>query len=198
MYITLEELKALNISSFTTLSDEQLEYQINLISKEINEYCNTKFTPTQDIYNFDLCEKFYTRNKPLLKVTALCLHKIELQENETFFVYIDNAKININPMECENRKKALEISYIYGYEETPATVKQVLIDLLKLDIETNNSRSIGLQSENWDSEYSYSMYGSKDFTPAEFRKNILKRLDIFKVEPCIELKNTRIVRARLL
>lgn len=180
------------------ISDEQLEYQINLTSKEIDEYCNTKFLPTEDIYNFDLCEKFYTRHRPLLNVTSLCLHGVELEENEVFFVYIDNSKININPLECQNRKKALEINYIYGYKEVPATVKQVLIDLLKLDIETNDSRSIGLQSENWDSEYSYSMYGSKDFTPAEFRKNILKRLDIFKIEPYIELKNTRIVKARLL
>jgi len=199
MYIKISELWLFkDVKVLKEACKMQLLNNIKLVSAEIDEYCNTRFEPTEDSYFHDLCEKFHTRRQPLVEVTSLKLCGCGLKENRDFFVYPEDSRIEIEDLNAKRYKKALEINYLFGYSEVPATVKQVIVDLLKLDAETKNSPLQGMQSENWNGEYSYARQSSKDFTPAELRKNILSRLDIFKIEPFTEVKNTRVARARLI
>lgn len=198
MYITLKEIRNLNIDSINSSSNEEINYYLELISKEIDEYCNTRFEPTEDIINIDYKKYIYTVKKPLLYVSSAYLKDIELVENEDFFVYSENSKIEFNDLNVENIKKALILTYFYGYTEVPGTVKTVIIDLLKLDLESKNIKYSGMQSENWDGEYSYTMNSSKDLISYELRKDILKRLDMFIVEPYKETYKERLVRARVI
>lgn len=198
MYVTVDEIKQKEIKSLENLSDDKLECYIELMSGEVDEYCNTKFKPTKDIYTLDYKRKFFTRKQPLISINNIKLEEYPLFENEDFFVYIEKSRIELAEFKVERVKKAIKIDYLYGYEKVPVTVKQVIIDLIKLQEESKNSILNGIQSENFDGEYSYSLHSSKDFTPSELRKAILERLDIFKVKPYIETNNNRIVKARLL
>lgn len=198
MYITIDEIKQSDIKSINHLSEDRLEYYIDLMSREIDEYCNTKFEPTQDQYTLDYKKKFFTRKQPLINVNSILLNYNPILVDEDFFVYAEKSRIELVEIEVEKVKKAISIDYIYGYEEVPATVKQVIIELIKLDEDSKNFKASNIQSENFDGEYSYSLYGSKDFTPSELRKALFKRLDIFKVKPYIETTNNRLVNVRLL
>ncbi len=198
MYVTVDEIKQKEIKSLENLSDNKLECYIELMSGEVDEYCNTKFKLTKDIYTLDYKRKFFTRKQPLISVNNIELEEYPLFENEDFFVYTEKSRIELAEFKVERVKKAIKIEYLYGYKEVPATVKQVIIDLIKLQEESKNAILNGIQSENFDGEYSYSLHSSKDFTPSELRKAILERLDIFKVKPYIETNNNRIVKAMLL
>lgn len=91
-YVTVEEVRGRNIEVLNNISDEELAMQIESISTEVEEYCNTRFRPTTDIYKLDLCDCFYLRHRPLLEVTSLKLNKVPLIEDEEFFTYPDVAK----------------------------------------------------------------------------------------------------------
>ncbi len=199
-YVTVEEVRGRNVEVLNNMSAEELAMQIESISAEVEEYCNTKFRPTTDNYKLDLCDSFYLRHRPVLEVTSLKLNKIPLIEDEEFFTYPDVAKVvvTINKNDVKTFRKALEIEYKYGYEKVPATVKQVIIDLIKLDETAKNYQAVGLQSENWAGDYSYTANTSKDFTPTNLRKDILSRLDDFVEEEYTEPKTNRTVKARIL
>jgi hypothetical protein len=199
-YITIDEVKERNIDVLKDMSDNEMVKQIELISQEIDEYCNTRFQPTEDMYKLDLCDKFYTRHKPLLEVNSLKLITKELVPDEEYFAYTEISKIvlDANIEGILKFRKALEVNYSYGYNVVPATVKQVLIDLIKLDEYTKNYQSTGVQSENWDGEYSYTANTSKDFTPTNLRKDILSRLKDFVVDEYTEPKTNRTVKVRVL
>jgi len=199
-YVTIEDVRARNIEALNNMSDEELAMQIESISAEIEEYCNTKFRPTADTYKLDLCESFYLRHKPILEITSLKLNKIPLIEDEEFFVYPDVAKVVVTVYKDDVKtfRKALEVEYKYGYEKAPATVKQVIIDLIKLDETSKDYKSVGIQSENWAGDYSYTVNTSKDFTPTNLRKDILSRLGDFVEERYTEPKTNRIVKVRIL
>lgn len=199
MYITAYEIQNSGIESLINLDCGTIENKVDLISKEIDEYCNTRFEPTKDIYILDLKKKFFTPKQPLIHVKNLYYCGEELIENIDFFVYPEKSRIELNNFEFNAVKKVITVEYLYGYVDVPSTVKQVIIDLLNLDENSKNSNSIfSMQSESFDGEYTYSRYNTKDFTPAELRKNILNRLNVFKVEPYIETESNRFVKARLL
>lgn len=201
MYVTLEEIKALDIKNLANLNDDILISEIGLVSKEIDEYCNTRFEPANDKYTLDYKKVFYTRKQPFINIESLILQgeiQQSLIEDTDFFVYTEKSRIEMADLEIKKIKKALCIEYMYGYVETPSTVKKVLIDIIKLDADTKDTKLTGgIVTETWE-DYSYSLYSSKDFTPIELRKNILSRLDMFKVLPYIETENNRLVNVRLL
>lgn len=198
MYVTVDEIKALNIKKISNLSEEKLEYYIKIISKEIDEYCNTVFEPTKESDKLDYKKLIYVKKRPLIKIEEIIINEKNLQENKHFFVYPEKSKVEFIDMKIKNPKRAVTLYYIYGFENVPATVKSVIVDLLKLTEESNSYSNTGIQSENWDGEYSYSMHSSKDFLPTELRKNILQRLDIFKQNSYEESENYRVVKAMLL
>lgn len=199
MYIKINELWLFkDIDCLKNASKTQLLSHIKLLSDEIDEYCNTRFEPSEDSYFRDFKERFNTRKQPLLEVQKLALNHCRLKENRHFFVYQENSSVEVLETPKKQYKKALEVKYLFGYKEVPSIVKQVIVELIKLDYESKKFSLSGLQSENWDGEYSYATQSSKDFTPTELRKNILSRLDIFKVPPFMETKETRTVKVRLL
>jgi hypothetical protein len=188
-----------NIPSLKDLNEATLMLKIEQVSGEIDEYCNTRFLPTEDTFTLDFTERFHTRRGPLIEVTVLFVNGMEMLQNREYFEYPETSRIefcrNLN-VDCY--RKAIEVRYIFGHETVPATVKAVIVELVKLDVEASSIQIDGLHSENWDGEYQYSKVTSKDLTPAEIRNAILSRLDKFKVPIFVEPIDRGVVRARLI
>ena len=188
-----------NIDSLKDLDEGTLELKIAQVSAEIDEYCNTRFLPTEDTFMLDYTERFHTRRGPLIMVKVLFVNGMEMLQNREFFEYPESSRIEFcRNLKVDNYRKAIEVRYLFGHGTVPATVKSVIVELMKLDAESANIPMDGLHSENWDSEYQYTKATSKDLTPAELRNAILARLDKFKIEPFVEPIDMSAVRARLI
>ena len=188
-----------HIPSVKDLDEFTLERMIEQVSGEIDEYCNTRFLPTEDTFTLDFTERFHTRRGPLIMVKVLYVNGMEMLQNREYFEYPESSRIEF----CRNLKvdcyrRAIEVRYIFGHETVPATVKAVIVELVKLDIEASTTPMDGIHSENWDGEYQYTKATSKDLTPVEIRNSILARLDKFKVPVFVEPIDTGVVRARLI
>ena len=188
-----------NIPSVKDLDEFELERRISLVSGEIDEYCNTRFLPTKDIFTLDYTERFHTRRGPLIVVDVLFVNGMEMLQNREYFEYPESSRIEFcRNLQVGNYRKAIEVRYLFGHDTVPATVKSVIVDLIKLDVEAATTQLDGIHSENWDGEYQYSKVTSKDLTPGELRNSILSRLDKFKVPVFVEPIDTSTVRARLI
>lgn len=173
MYLTIEDVKNSRIVSFEGLPDEFIKKRLENLSMVIDEYCNTKFTPTEATWSTDLKRKIVTLKKPLLHVNELEVLSSPLEENEDYYVYPEKNLIEFEDIsKYERRKKALSIKYTYGYEEVPAIVKEVLLDLFKENV-SGTSTTSKIKSEQWE-DYSYTLADNTEIT-----QDILARLDRF-------------------
>ena len=193
MYLTVEDIRNSRVAAFEELPDEFIEKRLENLSKVIEEYCNTRFVPTETEWNTDLKRKIRTIKKPLLYVNELKVLGTNLEENEDFYVYPEKSLIEFeNISEYKKRKKVLYINYTYGYEEVPAIVKEVLLELFK-DSLVNANTTNRVKSEQWE-DYSYTLADSTETT-----QNILARLDRF-IEDDLDYveEGTNKIRAMLL
>ena len=190
-YVIPEEVRLRRINALERFNadDEDSTNKLNKrlieLSLVVDEYCNTRFIPTHDNFFVDFSEKFRSRRTPLLDVEDINIGESTLIENQHYFVYEEQNRIELNYELPDDIyfKRAVSVSYQFGFPEIPQTVKDVIIDLLVLEEGFNSGAGqSSLQSENWDSEYSYQSHSGKDNTLAELRKNILSRLAPF-VQP---------------
>ena len=173
MYLTVEEVKQSGVNALEDLEDDIIEGRIKTLSRVIDEYCNTKFEPTEVEWTTDLRVKVKTLKKPLLLVEELKILEDPLEENEDYYVYPEKNLIEFEDIfEHKRRKKALYIKYIYGYEEVPAIVEEALLELLKDSVVSSDTTS-RMKSETWE-DYSYTLSDT-----SETRASILSMLDRF-------------------
>lgn len=191
-YISIDEVKSSNIDIFKGLDDDYIQKRLNNLSRVIDEYCNTKFTPTIDNWRTDLRTRNKVPKKPLLSVEDVKVKDIELVEDTDFYVYERINLVEIDDTSIyEKRKKALNIEYTYGYEIVPAIVKEVLLELLKDNVASLSHTTGRVKSEQWE-DYSYTLSDSN-----EVMKNILSLLDQF-IEHDEEERHSNKIRAMLL
>jgi hypothetical protein len=181
------------IAGLSDMTWEELTPLIMQASSIVDEYCRTRFEPTEDSYSLDFTSKFYTRRRPLLDVSYLSLNGIRLSKNVDFYVYPESSRVDVVKTPAAI-KKALSVKYMYGYATVPATVKQVIVELIKFNTESHSVSSVGLKSESWD-DYSYEM---GDATIKGSHQGILSLLDMFVEQPYVEAGGARTVRARLI
>lgn len=173
MYLSVEDIKESKVAALIELPDEFIKKRLENLSMVIDEYCNTKFTPTEATWSTDLKRKIVTLKKPLLHVNELEVLSSPLEENEDYYVYPEKNLIEFEDIsKYERRKKALSIKYTYGYEEVPAIVKEVLLDLFKENV-SGTSTTSKIKSEQWE-DYSYTLADNTEIT-----QDILARLDMF-------------------
>lgn len=190
-YISIDDVKSSNIAIFEGLEDSYIQKRLNNLSRVIDEYCNTKFTPTEDNWRTDLRARNKVPRKPLISVESVEVRGSLLSEDTDYYVYEEKNLIEIeNISEYKNRKKALTLNYTYGYREVPAIVKEVLLELFKDGI-SNLTHTVGrVKSEQWE-DYSYTLDNSDTIEP------ILLRLSRFIEEDEVERQSNKI-RAMLL
>lgn len=192
MYLTVEDIENSRVAAFEGLHDDFIENRLKALSGVIDEYCNTKFVPTKTEWNTDLKRKVKTLKKPLLFVDKLKVLGNELEEDFDYYVYPERNLIEFEDIsDYKRRKKALYLIYTYGYEEVPAIVKEVLLELFK-DSLSNANITNKVKSEQWE-DYSYTLSDS-----TETIQSILSILDkyIEDEEEITEGRNK--VRAMLL
>ena len=191
-YISIGEVRNSNIDIFKSLDDSYIQKRLINLSRVIDEYCNTKFTPTIDIWRTDLRTRNKVPKKPLLSVEKVEVKEIELIEDDDFYVY---ERINLVEIEdtsiYEKKKKALTINYTYGYEVVPAIVKEVLLELLKDNVASLSHTTGRVKSEQFD-DYSYTLSDNNEVV-----KSILSMLDKF-IEHDEEERQSNKIRAMLL
>ncbi|GMG96251.1 hypothetical protein [Tepidimicrobium xylanilyticum] len=193
MYLTVEDIKNSRVAALKELPDEFIVKRLIDLSRVIDEYCNTKFIPTGTEWTTDLRRKIKTLKKPLLHVDELKVFGVTLVENEDYYVYPEKNAIEFEDIsKYQKRKKAVYIKYTYGYEEIPAIVKEVLLELFKESI-VNANNIYRVKSEQWE-DYSYTLADN-----TETMQNILSRLDRFIEDDAnIAEESSNKVRAMLL
>lgn len=163
MYLTVEDIKKSRVASLTELPDEFIEKRLEVLSKVIDEYCNTRFVPTVTEWRTDLKRKVKTLKRPLLHVDELTVQDNLLEEDIDYYVYPERNSIEFEDiLEYKRRKKTLFIKYTYGHDEVPAIVKEVLLELFKDSMEglTISGR---VKSEQWE-DYQYTLSDSTETT----------------------------------
>lgn len=206
-YVTSEEVirrQNTSLERFNT-DDEVIISELNKrlmeLSLVVDEYCNTKFIPTDDNFFVDFSEKFKVRRTPLLNVNDINIGNYKLIENINFFSYLEQNRIELKYELPQGIyfKKAVRVFYKFGFLEIPQTVKDVIVELLALEEGFNSSAGHpAIQSENWDNEYSYQSHSGKDNTLAELRKNILARLNPYIQPKYIEPKRDGNIRVMVI
>lgn len=174
------------------ITDDTLKTEIEDAGKVVDEYCNTRFIPTAYYSYIDFSHAFYTQRAPLLSVVSLSVNKKEMTENEEYFVYAEERKIEIaaSVSQPAQPKKAIFLHYLYGYEEVPQTVKEVIMDLIHMGgmIAAGEISESNIKSESWDGEYSYETAdASKSKSVTDMQGGILSRLDRYRVAAAEEL-----------
>ncbi len=186
-YLTLGDIKNSRIPLFNELPDEFIQKRLNNLSRVIDEYCNTKFTPTIDSWRTDLKSRNTTPNKPLLSVENVEVRGDILVEDADYYVYEKKNLIEIDDTSIyEKKKKALTIDYTYGHKEVPAIVKEVLLELLKDSVSSLSHTTGRVKSEQWE-DYSYTLSDSN-----EVMRSILSMLDKFIEEEEVERQSNKI------
>lgn len=173
-YLTLSELKSRGFKSLDDIEDEDLQKAIELYSGMVEEYCHTKFEPTQYQQRFDVMRKIRMAKTPLLTVLEVEYQETELIKDIDFYEDIELNMIELEDTSLyEKKRKSLTVDYLYGYDEVPAIVKKVIGDLINADV--NIHTEVGnLASENWDGEYSYT---KRNESLVDVQKDILGLLD---------------------
>ncbi len=193
MYLTVEDIKSSRVAAFEGLPDEFIEKRLKDLSGVIDEYCNTRFAPTKTEWRTDLKSRVKVLKRPLIAVEEVKVLDEVLVENEGYYVYPEKNLIEFeNISKYKKRKKTLYINYTYGYEEVPAIVKEVLLELFKDSLVSANTTN-RVKSEQWE-DYSYTLADSTETT-----QNILARLDRF-IEDDLDYieEGTNKIRAMLL
>lgn len=191
VYLTVDEVKAFKGKAVAELEDDAITQYIELYQEVIEEYCNTKFEPTAYTQRFELMSLVRVSKTPLIRVNTCKIRDVELVEDKEYFADIEGNSICVEyKAECSSLgKKMLSVEYMYGYEKCPATVKEVLLDLIQAALSNNNKEDASIESETFDQEYSYK---NKDIS--KMKSSILARLDGYVQEEYIPTV-TRQVRA---
>lgn len=171
--ITLEESKS--IKGAEKLTDSILTALIEEKESIIEEHCKTSFKPLQWTQKNDPTLRVILRKKPVIKIDTMTVKGVPLKEDTDFYSYPEKSLVEIPDLFKNFRdipRRAIVTEYTYGFEKVPATVKKVLKDLVKLELEEENT-SLSMSSEDFDSEYSYQ---KRDKTPAVLEAEILSRL----------------------
>lgn len=192
MYLTVDDIKESKVAALVELPDDFIIKRLEILSGVIDEYCNTKFVPIEIEWRTDLKSKVKTLKRPLITVNELMIQDNLLEEDLDYYVYPERNLIEFEDiLEYKRRKKTLYIKYVYGHEEVPAIVKEVLLELFKDSIEGSNV-SGRVKSEQWE-DYQYTLTDS-----SKSIKGILSMLDRFieDEEEIIESPNK--IRAMLL
>ena len=156
MYLTVEDIKNSRVASLTELPDDFIEKRLDVLSRLIDEYCNTRFVPTETEWRTDLKRKVKTLKRPLINVNKLMIQDNLLEEDIDYYVYPERNLVEFEDiLEYKRRKKTLYIKYTYGHEEIPAIVKEVLLELFKDTMEGSNV-SGRVKSEQWE-DYQYTL-----------------------------------------
>lgn len=178
MYLTIEEARLMHAEAWADKSDEQLERLLALYSGIVDEYCNTRFAPTRSEFTADIARSIRLPKGPLLHVDSITCKGDALTEGMDYDVYPEKGLVELaDSAAFEKKKRALHICYQYGYQEAPAIVKKVILDLMSLDAQSG-TEGLMLAQENWDNEYSYQRNTNK--TAEDIRDGILALLDIFR------------------
>ncbi len=193
MLITVNELRSYSIETINAIPDKELKKLIELYSLKIEEYCKTKFKPTKCISKNDTASKIYLNNKPVLCINHITCEDELLVENVDYFLYQELAYVEIEKY-LPFIRKGLEISYMYGYNKVPASVKSALMELIKLHIDFKSANST-LTSENFANEYSY----TKDNNLNDYQLSIFESLkNLIQDDYTPEISVTNQIRARFL
>jgi hypothetical protein len=192
MYLTVEDVKKSQVAALVELPDDFIIKRLEILSGVIDEYCNTRFVPTEIEWRTDLKRKVRTLKRPLISVNELMIQDNLLEEDLDYYVYPERNLIEFEDiLEYKRRKKTLYIKYVYGHEEVPAIVKEVLLELFKDSIEGSNV-SGRVKSEQWE-DYQYTLAdGSQSI------KGILSMLDRFIEDEEEIIENSNKIRAMLL
>lgn len=192
MYLTVEDIKESKVAALIELPDEFIRKRLENLSGVIDEYCNTKFIPTKIEWRTDLKSKVRTLKKPLINVINLKIQDNLLEEDLDYYVYPERNLIEFeDTLEYKRRKKTLYIKYVYGHEEVPAIVKEVLLELFKDSIEGSNV-SGRVKSEQWE-DYQYTLADS-----SKSILGILSLLDRFIEDEEEIVESSNKIRAMLL
>lgn len=192
MYLTVEDVKKSQVAALIELPDEFIEKRLEVLSGVIDEYCNTKFVPTKIEWRTDLKRKVKTLKRPLINVMNLKIQDDLLEEDLDYYVYPERNLVEFEDiLEYKRRKKTLYIKYVYGHEEVPAIVKEVLLELFKASMEGSNV-SGRVKSEQWE-DYSYTLSDS-----AETIQSILSMLDRYVEDEEEIIESSNKIRAMLL
>lgn len=171
--ISLAEAK--KIQGLENMSDEDITSLVEEKEGEIEEYCNTTFKPTTNLEKRDASTKIYLKKRPLLGVNTIHVKNIPLTEDTNFYVYPEKNLVEIPDLFdiVQNvPKRSILIDYSFGYVKVPSTVKSVLKDLIRLQVEKDNSKlGLTMKSEGWE-DYNY----SRGDSPQVIEKDILGRL----------------------
>lgn len=192
MYLTVEDIKKSRVASLTELPDDFIEKRLEVLSKVIDEYCNTRFVPTVTEWRTDLKRKIKTLKRPLLHVDKVTVQDNLLHEDIDYYVYPERNLIEFEDiLEYKRRKKTLFIKYTYGHKEVPAIVKEVLLELLKDSLENSNI-SGRVKSEQWE-DYQYTLSDSTETT-----EKILSMLNRYIESEDEVVESSNKIRAMLL
>ncbi len=149
--ISVEQIKQYGIGCINNAPNPLIESLIRLYTDKIEEYCNTKFVPAKHVFKTDYAKQVAFKHTPILEVESVTYKNTLLYENNDYYVYDNFVEFDI---ETTVTKKAVEITYIFGYEETPASVIHALLELIRLHIDYNNYSSV-VTGENIGTDYSY-------------------------------------------
>lgn len=191
-YVTVEDIRESRVAGLEELPSYFIQKRLNELSRVIDEYCDTRFEPTQAEWRTDLKSKVKVLNTPLISVEEVSVLNDTLIEDEHYYVYPERDTIEIEGiMNYPKRKKALSLRYTYGYAEVPALVKEVLMELFKDSISMLKQSSGRIKSESWE-DYTYTLADS-----TEVVQGMLGRLSRFKKQYEPERASDK-VRAMLL
>lgn len=175
----LEKVKAAKIKPLTTLTDAELEPILTACTAEVEEYCNTKFTPTTATCRRDYSAQITPPKQPLISVQSIIVNTTSLAQDTDFYADIEQGFIQIWKSFDSVNRNGVNINYTYGYAEMPATVESVIMDLMKFTVESRQTDG-NKESEDFAGEYTYT--SKKAMERAKERDSILKRLEKY-IEP---------------
>lgn len=180
-YISLGEVMELKCCE--GLDANIVQRIIEEIEGVVDEYCNTSFVPVDFVQISLHKSRIHLIKRPVLDVLSVSNSGV-LTEMIDYTIDTLNGVITL----LNGFKSGVyEITYQYGYKAVPATVKNVIKDLIRLELLKDDANSLML-SETFDGEYSYTR---KDSISKEY-KDILSRLDMFRVDEVDTLTDDRI------
>lgn len=195
-YINTAEARLLGLSQELETLAPLMEFYSNLV----DEYCNTRFIPTESSFSADPKERIRLPRLPLLSVAGVSYLGRPLTEGTDYFTYSEMGLVRMTAPDRYPKRRSILIRYQFGYERIPAAVKKAVADLIKLDYgggdTGDTARDPSIVSETF-GDYSYTKNASK--SSEDLRRDVLAALNPFVQPPYEpELQEIGSVRARLL
>lgn len=196
MYLNMEEIRGFNLGALVEESNQAIELLLTLYSGVVDDYCRTKFQPTRREFTSDVTSQIRLPKAPLLQVVGVSYLNQVLAEGTDYYVYPETGIVELaETIVYSKKKQSIKISYLYGYLEVPMMVKKVILDLMKLDVQSKDRDGMIIQ-ESFADEYSYQKNSTK--TTEDLRQGVLALLDGFIQPEYVSIPQTvGNVRARL-